>query len=266
MKIVCFFLTLFFVCHSAFAEKVKGVGSYTHTSNMSADEGCALAKKRAKLNALEKTIGQTISSEELEKCSEIDGQSNCERNQFFLSSFNGDISELKVLDKNKSIETLSTGETVYICKIDIEANVLPASQVEDVNFDFNINFNNYNFRTGDDLKIKINVTMPMYMNIFQILPYQKAKEGQAFRLFPNEREKNSYIKSTETTLPTNGKYEIFFPSNVNKSSVDEYLLFVASKEKMNFLKEYTTIEDLKKAYLRTKNRVKYQYKAYRIIK
>ena len=56
------------------------------------------------LNALEKALGQTISSEELEKCSEIDGKSNCERNQFFLSSFNGEISKLKEINKNKTTE------------------------------------------------------------------------------------------------------------------------------------------------------------------
>ena len=53
------------------------------------------AKERAKLRALEKVTGQIISSEELEKCSEVDGKSNCERNQFFLSSFNGEISEIE---------------------------------------------------------------------------------------------------------------------------------------------------------------------------
>lgn len=259
-------LSLIFYSNLSLAEVVTGIGSYTHTGDISINEGCKLAKEKAKLNALEKALGQTISSEELEKCSEIDGKSNCERNQFFLSSFNGEISKLKEINKNETTESLSSGETIYICKIEIEANVIPANQITDPGFDFNIKFNNYNFRTGDELKIEIGITKPMYMNIFQLLPYQDPKNYQAFKLFPNERETNSFIKSTKTKLPINGKYEVFFPEEINRKSVDEYLLFIASNEKMNFLDEYTTIVDLKSAYLRATNRVKYKFKAYTIMK
>ena len=165
---ILFLVIIIFYSYPSFAEIVTGVGEYTHTGNISANEGCKLAKEKAKLNALEKAIGQTISSEELEKCSEIDGKSNCERNQFFLSSFNGDISQLKEISKNTTTESLSSGETIYICKFEIEANVMPANQITDPGFDFNIKFNNYNFRSGDELKIEIGITRPMYMNIFQL--------------------------------------------------------------------------------------------------
>ena len=94
-------LSLIFYSNLSLAEVVTGIGSYTHTGDISTNEGCKLAKEKAKLNALEKVLGQTISSEELEKCSEIDGKSNCERNQFFLSSFNGEISKLKEINKNE---------------------------------------------------------------------------------------------------------------------------------------------------------------------
>ena len=43
-------------------------------------------KSLALLKALEKVLGQTISSDEMENCSEVDGKTSCERNQFFLSS------------------------------------------------------------------------------------------------------------------------------------------------------------------------------------
>ena len=86
------YLTLFlFICFSALAEWVETEGQYANPGNLSIDETCSLAKERAELKALEKVLGQTISSEEMENCSEVDGKTNCERNQFFLSSFNGDI-------------------------------------------------------------------------------------------------------------------------------------------------------------------------------
>ena len=103
------------------------------------------------------------------------------------------------------------------------------------------------------------------MNIFQLLPYRDPSKYQALKLFPNPKETNSYLKSNKTTLPSNGEYRVQFPENINKTSVDEYLLFITSKEKLQFINEYTTIEDLKRAYMKTKNKVKYQFKAYSII-
>ena len=77
-------------------------------------------QKRAKLKALEKVLGQTISSEEMENCSEVDGKTNCERNQFFLSSFNGEIIGLKKLDEKTEITSISSGQEIQICKIKLE--------------------------------------------------------------------------------------------------------------------------------------------------
>ena len=50
---------------------------------MSENEACSLSKQRAKLKALEKVSGQRISSDEIEMCSDLDGKTSCERNQFF---------------------------------------------------------------------------------------------------------------------------------------------------------------------------------------
>ena len=83
-----YFLIISFIIFSAAAEVVVTEGSYTYTGEISENEACSLAKKKAELKALEKVLGQTISSDELENCSEVDGKTSCERNQFFLSSFN----------------------------------------------------------------------------------------------------------------------------------------------------------------------------------
>ena len=114
-----------------------------------------MAKERAKLKALERVTGQVISSEELEKCSEVDGKSNCERNQFFLSSFNGEISEIEELDKKLDTEQLNSGELIFVCKIIIRAKVVAIEQEKDPNFDFDVKLNNYNFRDGENLEINV---------------------------------------------------------------------------------------------------------------
>ena len=267
MRKIIFLIVIIFYSYPSLAEIVTGEGEYTHTEDVSVSEGCMIAKQKAKLDATQKVSGQTISSEELEKCTEIDGVSNCHRNHFFLSSFNADITGLQEIGKpKKTNETLSNGETVYICNTKIEADVVPINQITDPNFDFNVNFNRYNFESRDNLEIEIGITKPMYLNIFQLLPYLDPKDYQAKKLFPNKLETNNYLKSNKTKLPTNGMYRVQIPKNIDKKNVVDYLVFIASKEKIEFLNEYTTINDLKKSYLGLKNKVKFKYQQYTIVK
>jgi len=261
-------LLLGFIFYSfpSLAKIVYGNGKYRHGEEVSTKDGCEYALQRAKLDALQKGVGITISSEELQKCSQIDGESNCERNQFFLSTFNGDLTEIEVLGKPiKKIEPLSDGDISYICEIKIKANVEPIKQIADPNFNFNVKLNEYNFKTGDNLTMEIGFTKPMYLTIFQYLPYEREGD-QVHKLFPNEREENNYIKSKKITLPYNAKYEVYFPEQVNKKNVDEYLFFITSDENINWLDEYNNIYELKSSYINSTKRVKTKYKQYTIYK
>ena len=259
-----YFLIVFFIIFSAKADVVVTEGTYTYTGEISKNEACSLAKERAKLKALEKVLGQTISSDEMENCSQVDGKTSCERNQFFLSSFNGDITGLKQLDKSVTTEKISSGEEVSICKIKISSNVERTTNTLDSSFDFNVKLNEKNFRDGEELKIEIELNKPIYLSIFQVLPYEK-KDYQVYKLFPNELEPNNYLKDNSFSLPKNAKYQIYFPEISNKNRVDEYLVFIASKKNINWLEKYTKKEDLKSAYIREKS-IKYMYKEYTIYK
>ena len=259
-----YFLIIFFIIFSASAEVVVTEGTYTYTGEISKNEACSLAKERAKLKALEKVLGQTISSDEMENCSEVDGKTNCERNQFFLSSFNGDITGLKELDREVTRERISSGEEISICKIKIRSNVKKTTNTLDSSFDFNVKLNEKNFRDGEELKIDIELNKPFYLTIFQVLPYEK-KDYQVYKLFPNELEQNNFIKDNSFNLPKNAKYQIYFPEISNKNSVDEYLVFVASEDNVKWLEKYAKVEDLKKAYIK-ENNLKYSYKEYTIYK
>ena len=259
-----YILIFFFITTSAFAEIVEAEGSYTYAGDISRNEGCSLAKERAKLKALEKVLGQTISSEEMENCSEVDGKTNCERNQFFLSSFNGDLTSIRQLKRDIQTEKLSNGEEIYICKIKIRAKVTKTTKTLDSSFDFNVKLNEKNFRDGEELKIDIELNKPFYLTVFQILPYEK-KDYQVYKLFPNELEQDNFLNGNSFSLPQNAKYQIYFPNVSNKNSVDEYLVFIASQKNINWLEKYAKKEDLKNAYIR-ENSIKYLYKEYTIYK
>ena len=254
-----------FLTFAASAEVVITEGSYIYGGNISENEACSLAKERAKLKALEKVIGQKISSEEMENCSEVDGKTSCERNQFFLSSFNGEITKLKELKKDILIQKIeNSDEQSYICKIKIQAEVTKTIQTLDNSFDFNVKLNEKNFKEGDELKIDLILNKPIYLNIFQILPYE-TKDFQVHKIFPNELDDKNYLTDKSVSLPKKAKYEVYFPNNLNKRSVDEYLFIIGSEKDINWLEKYTKIEDLKNAYIREKFII-YKYKSYTIYK
>ena len=258
-------LGFIFYTFPSLAKIVTVKESFMHGGEISTNDGCMLARKNAQLKALREGLGVTTSSEELEKCSQIDGKSNCEFNQFSLITFNGVLTEVKELSKEKKTEPLSSGEIAYICEIEIKANVEPIKQIADPNFNFNVKLNEHNFKSGDKLTMEIGFTIPMYLTIFQFLPYEK-EGNQVSKLFPNVREENNFIKDEKIILPYNAKYEIYFPENVNKKNIDEYLFFITSDENIRWLDEYNNINELKSSYINSTKRVKTKYKQYTVYK
>jgi len=256
-------LLLGFIFYSfpSLAKTINVTGKYSHGSEISAKEGCESALQEAKNEAARK-IGVKISSETTQKCSEIEGKSNCERNQFYLSTFNAEFTNLEVLDKKQKTETLNDDEIRYICEIEIVANVELIEQITDPNFDFNAKLNSYNFKSGDKLNMEIEVNTPMYLTIFQFLPYER-KGNQVHKLFPNKREENNYIKN-KITLPYNAKYEVYFPETVDKKNIDEYLIFLGSEKEIKWLDQYNTIYDLKSTIIRSKYKMKKKDEQYTI--
>ena len=95
------------------AEIVTATGTHKHTGNFSPNESCSIALEKAKLDAMRKVLGESISSEVFSSCSEVDGELNCERNQFSLLKLRGDIVDLKtdepVHDNNEDAGFVGTG-------------------------------------------------------------------------------------------------------------------------------------------------------------
>ena len=259
------YLTIFLLLSfSVSAEVVTTIGEYSYGGELSRNDGCALAKEKAKLKALEKVLGQKISSEEIESCSEVDGKTDCERNQWFLSSFNGEIIDPVWTIPDVTSQKLNNGEDYYTCEIKLKANVKQTAQLLDPSFDFNVKLNERNFREGEELKIDIELNEPIFLTIFQILPYEK-KDYKVHKLFPNPLLKNNFIDKSNISLPPKGvTWKAEFPKNVKKDRVEEYLLFIGSSKEIKWLNKYAEFEDIKKAYTNQKL-VNYLYKTYTII-
>ena len=65
-------------------------------------------------NAIIKSIGQTISSDVVSNCSEVDGEFECERNQLSLFELNGVITFSKRIGKPNYGEELVVKEYFFV--------------------------------------------------------------------------------------------------------------------------------------------------------
>ena len=266
MRIFLYLIFFLFLNQIAHSKIVKATGVYKHLGNISQKEACGKAEKKAKDEAIKNGLGLKISLDETQKCKEVDGVLECEQNQTSVLSLNGEITEYKVLTKEDDVENLAD-QKIYFCKIEIEANVEAAFK-EDSNFQFGARLNSNTFKNGDNLEINIISGQEMYLNIFQFFPYEKI--NKVVKLFPNEKEKINKIKNNKFTLPTPGlKYVVEFPVNEkNKKSIDEHLIFIATKDQVKWLNQYFSLEDFNKRLIEigNKNVVKKEQKTYTIIK
>ena len=99
------------------------------------------------------------------------------------------------------------------------------------------------------LEININTSKNVF-NIFQWLPYGGNKYNKVTKIFPNEdfnKITNNLIKDN-----LNLKYEVYFPEQISKKKVVEYLVFIASEDNISWLNEYTQIEGLKSQMYKNK--------------
>ena len=256
-----FILLILIISYPANAEIVKAVGTHKHLGSYSQIESCGIALEKAKKMAIMKSLGETVTSEIFSNCSEVDGEYNCERNQFSLLSLKGDIVDMVPSKPEYSYDS-TTG--ISICKQSIEGKVIPIKQNTDPNFQFDVQMNEKTFRTGDIMEIEINTSTDMYISIFQWLPYGGKKFNKITKIFPNE----DFNKNTNNLVPSNLvlTYETYFPEEINNKMVDEYLVFVASEQEIPWLNEYAKIDGLKKQLVKSKVLIEKHYMSYVIVK
>jgi len=255
-------LILFLISLPLKAEIVIETGKHKHLGkNYTKSESCKIAEQKAKNNAIIKSLGLTVSSESISNCSEVDGEYNCERNKFSLFQLNGDLTDSKIIKENYDKEI---GTEILFCEITIEANVEPIKKNNDPNFQFEANLNQKIFRSGEILEINISTSKEMYMAIFQWLPYGGNKYNVVTKIFPNK----DYNKNTNDLIKDNLelKYETYFPDEIKKNKVEEYLIFVTSEKKINWLPGYAQIEGFNKQFFKSNILMEKQISGYMLIR
>ena len=254
------FILILLISLPAKAEWVKVTGKHIHLGNFSPNESCKIATEKAKKKAITETLGIKVSSDVISRCSEVDGEFDCERNQLSLFELNGNI----IGERNKNEDDGINDDGIRFCEVTLEANVVPIKKNNDPSFFFDVKFNQEIFRTGEKLEIEINTSKRMYMAIFQWLPYGGKKYNVITKIFPNKnfnKNTNDLIdKKLELT------YEAYFPEDIKREKVDEYLIFIASEKPIPWLPDYGKIERLKRQLSKTNILMEKHISGYILIK
>ena len=264
MKKILVIILLFF--NIAQAEWIEVTEKQKHLGDVSVNKSCSIATTKAQKKALTESLGLKVSSEVVTNCSETEGEYECERNQLSLFELNGEIVDWEEVSRNPDGKVLGT--EVRFCEVKIKANVLPIKQNNDPNFFFDVNINKKSFSSGDTLEIEINPSKKMYMTIFQWLPYGDEDYNMITKIFPNadfngqENNNNNDLIKSQLNL----KYKTIFPNGIKGDNIFEYLIFIGSEKRVNWLPKYKKLEVLTKQTNKSKIIMQKETTGYKIIR
>ena len=234
-------LGLLMAFDSASAEWVQGKGEWVFGPNISENEACELALRKARKEAIRKVTGERLSSEELLICKEHKDAADCDLNRLTWSTMDGVIQDIR----NKERNVVRASSKFPKCTISLEADVKgPSGEGPDPGFDMTVRLNSTTFRHGEPLVISVEPTQPMFISVFQWLPYENS-DRQVRSIFPNEYDTVNRFQGAGT-IPTKyggSKYSMWigFPEGLDgkKKLADEYLMVIGTRNPLTFRQTYS---------------------------
>ncbi|MFP6900922.1 MAG: hypothetical protein VCA36_08245 [Opitutales bacterium] len=155
----------------------------------------------------------------------------CRLNSLTWGRVNGQVKEVKEENREETHDT---------CSVTLKAFVVPLED-PDPSFDFSLKLNRQIFRPGEKLEVTITPTAPMYITLFQWLPYVRG-EPNVLRIFPNEKDGGGLFKGVLKIPNPEKEYSLHveFPAEGMKEATEtqEFIMAVATKKPTVFLDAY----------------------------
>ncbi len=158
--------------------------------NISNEEAQVIAKRQARLDAIEKVCGVQIKAETFVKDFMLAGD-------FIHSLAYGQVVEEK--DPRWWTETFAPSNPseppIIVLKLSMLAKVIPINEKPDPTFKVNLKLNRNSFESGDEVIFDIRSTRNCYLTIINL-----AANDSVYVLFPNKYHSNNYIESKKTLI------------------------------------------------------------------
>ena len=200
--------------------------------NITTEEAQVLAKRRARLDAIEKVCGISIQAESMIK------------NFRLAADFIHSISYGQVVEERNpewKTEALPpedpSSPPVIVFKFTMEARVIPLNGKPDPYFKVRLNINRTVFQTGDEAILKVRATKDCYLTVLSL-----AANDSVYILVPNQFNPDCFVKAgVKIEIPDKKLREQGFNFRVatlpGHKKDTEIIKVIATKQKLAFLDE-----------------------------
>lgn len=204
----------------AIVESATGVFSFS--PSISQIDACTNAENIAKNLILQKTVGQTISSDMTSECKESTGTNKCSTEIITVHSANGKIT--KIRDKEVKVED-------WKCTVSITAEV-EKSQLKGLDdFGIDITFNKHRYMHGEQLSFSFYPFEHSHVTLF----LANKNNNTLKRVYPTAKRTNTFFYKNEIIGST-------FLEKINvysdQSEETQFLIFVVTDKPVNFSSSY----------------------------
>lgn len=197
---------------------------YQFSPAMSQLEACRRAEDKAKNAIIMKAIGSNLSGEKAATCLEQNNNRTCHYYDETFEDTRGYIKEVK--DKKHTVEG-------WTCTATVTATVGATGKVNP-NFDMAVNLRRI-YQHGENISFDVQSNANADLYIFSYDPMR----GTLEKIFPARFENDRFIYRNETrTIPNPKNFRFKIPAVATRENDDRYFLFVATKERVDFLDTY----------------------------
>jgi hypothetical protein len=246
--------------HAGYAEEYFGA----ETTEKSA---CRAAESKAVSNTVQRVIGESISTTQLQVCHESlrarrdvrdlrelrdirelgDTRVPVDACQLMSSAIISTEGTVVGVRNRKQDVVAAAGTGARVCKVSLEVDIKKELNAADTGFDPEIRLSQSQFRQGEAVKVFITPsrrTAPFYLTLFVFSPYLDEHE-QVQKIYPSELDEINPIESyTELPSKTAG-YEIRaqFPTmDIGTNQAGEILIALATKTERTFRQRWSLVE------------------------
>lgn len=225
---------------------------------------CRAAENKAISSTVQRVIGESISTTQLQVCHESlrarrdlrelrdlremgDTRVPVDACQLMSSAIISTEGTVVGVRNRKQDVVAAAGTGARLCKVSLEVDIKKESNAADTGFDPEIRLSQSQFRQGEAVKVLITPTsrtVPFYLALFVFSPYLDEHE-QVQKIYPSELDEINPIESyTEIPSKTSG-YEIKaqFPTvDIGTNQAGEILIALATKTERTFRQRWSLVE------------------------
>ena len=229
-------IVLFLCITSSNAKQVVSVkGEYSYGPSISQNEACNRAIMNGKNEATRRVSGESISNDTIENCV----QEDCKLYEKTWSSLGNNTIITGISNLNKDIVEELGAKT---CKVTFDAEIVVIQENKNKDFYITTDYgvkkkvfkasSSPEARDGDALKMKVMISQPSYLYVYAWYPEDNADKLVHVISYPQYGDaKKSY------NFPPSGEAYFLISDTNRKNSSSEYLLLIASKQKINLGKD-----------------------------